>query len=180
MPLSSAGARDWASKSIVFQQALGEGSRGLARDPNKTTNEEVHMNRIAAIALFAGATLMTASSATAQSNAVEVNVPFNFTVNNTFLPAGSYTLGFDPLFPDELIVRDRAKNVKATVFGQRGSLGPWRPGSLIFHQYGGQYFLSAVRVDSGSNGVFLPATKLEEQARKESQKEDLAFIAVNR
>jgi len=138
------------------------------------------MNRIAAIALFAGATLMTASSATAQRNVIEVNVPFNFTVNNTFLPAGSYILGFDPLFPDELIVRDRAKNVKAKVFGQRGSLGPGRPSSLIFHQYGGQYFLSAVRVDSGSNGVFLPATKLEEQARKESQKEDLAFIAVNR
>ena len=138
------------------------------------------MNRIAAIALFAGATLMTASSATAQRNVIEVNVPFNFTVNNTFLPAGSYTLGFDPLFPDELIVRDRAKNVKATVFGQRGSLGPGRPGSLIFHQYGVQYFLSAVRVDSGSNGVFLPATKLEEQARKGSQKEDLAFIAANR
>jgi hypothetical protein len=138
------------------------------------------MNRITAIAHFAGATLMTASSATAQSKVVEVNVPFNFTVNHTFLPAGSYTLGFDLLFPDELIVRDRAKNVKAKVLGQRGSLGPGGPSSLIFHRYGGQYFLSEVRADSGSNGVFLPATKLEERARKGSQREDLAFIAVNR
>ncbi|MGD0801077.1 MAG: hypothetical protein ABR906_07165 [Terracidiphilus sp.] len=137
------------------------------------------MNRIAAIALFVGATLTTASSATAQGQVVEVNVPFNFTVNNTFLPAGSYTLGFDLLLPDMLVIRDRAKGVKARSLGQRGSIGSGRPDSLIFHRYGGQYFLSEVRFDSASNGIFLPDTKLEKQARKVSQKMDLASIAAN-
>jgi len=55
------------------------------------------MNRIAAIALFAAAVLTTADSAAAQSRVIEVNVPFNFTVNNTFLPAGSYTFAFDSM-----------------------------------------------------------------------------------
>ncbi len=137
------------------------------------------MNRIVAIALFAGATLMTASSATAQSNVVEVNVPFSFAINNTFLPAGSYTFGFDLMRPDLLIVRDRAKNVRARDVGQRGSIGPGKTDTLIFHRYGGQYFLCEVRFDSPSNGIFLPPTKLEKQARKVSGKEDLAFIAAH-
>jgi hypothetical protein len=138
------------------------------------------MNRIAAIALFVGATLTTAFSATAQGNTVEANVPFSFTVNNTFLPAGIYTFGFDSSLPDLLIVRDRAKNVKAKGLGQRGSIGAEGPCSLIFHRYGGQYFLSEIRFGSVSDGIFLPAAKLEQQARKASQEEELAFAAVNR
>jgi hypothetical protein len=137
------------------------------------------MNRIAVIALFAATTLMTAASAAAQSNAVEVNVPFNFTVGNTFLPAGSYTFGFDSSFPDVLVVRDRAKNVKARDVGLRGSIGPGRPDVLVFHRVGGQHFLSEVRLDSASNGILLPAKKLEKQARNVSPKEDLASIAAH-
>ena len=57
-----------------------------------------------------------------------------------------------------------------------------RPGKrdvLIFHKYGGQYFLSEVRFDFASNGIFLPATKLERQARKVSGVEDLASVAAH-
>jgi hypothetical protein len=137
------------------------------------------MNRIAAIGLFAGAIFMTASSAAAQSSVVRVNVPFNFTINNTLLPAGSYAFGFDFMHPDMLIVRDRAKNVIATNVGQHGSVGPGKADALIFHRYGGQYFLSEVRFDSAADGIFLPATKLERQARKVNGKEELAFVAAH-
>jgi hypothetical protein len=137
------------------------------------------MNRIAAIALFVIATLMTASSATAQSHVVEGNVPFNFTVNNTSLPAGNYTFSFDSLFPDMLVVRDRTESVKARGLGERGPVGSGKPGTLIFHRYGGQYFLSGVCFNSPSNGIFLPATKSERRAGKVSQKEELAYVAVH-
>jgi hypothetical protein len=137
------------------------------------------MNRIAAIAFFVVATVMTAGSASAQSSVVEVNVPFNFTVNDTLLPAGSYTFGFDSMYPDLLIVRDGTKEVKAKDFGQRGSIGPGRSDALIFHHYGSQYFLSEVRFDSVSNGMFLPATKSEQRARKVNRQE-VVSIAVAR
>jgi hypothetical protein len=55
------------------------------------------MKRIAAIALLATATLMTAGRANAQSDVLKVNVPFNFTVDRTFLPAGNYAFGFDSI-----------------------------------------------------------------------------------
>ena len=137
------------------------------------------MNRITAIALFALATLLTSSSARAQRNLIEVNVPFNFTVNDAFLPAGTYTFGLDSMVPDLLIIRDRKMEVKAKDFGERGSIGPGRPLTLMFHHYGSQYFLSEVRFNSPSNGIFLPAPKSEAQARKANQNEDLAFVAVH-
>ena len=136
------------------------------------------MNRIAAIVLFAGAIFMTANRATGQSSVIRVNVPFSFTINDTSVPAGSYTLGFDLMYPDMLIVRDQANNVIAKHLGQRGLVRPGKNGALIFHRYGGRYFLSEVRFDSASNGIFLPATKLEKQARKMGGKADWAFIAA--
>lgn len=137
------------------------------------------MNRIAAIALFVGATLITAGSAAAQSSVVEANIPFNFTFSDTFLPAGTYTFGFDSMIPDMLIIRDRTRSVKARDYGQCGLIGPGKPHTLIFHRYGSQYFLSEVRFNSASNGVFLPARKLEKQAKKISGKQELASIAAH-
>jgi hypothetical protein len=137
------------------------------------------MNRIAAIALFAGAILMIASSAAAQSNVVEADVPFNFTVNNTLLPAGSYTFGFDLMHPGLLVIRDRTKNVKATDFGQRGAIGRGRLDVLIFHRYGSQYFLSEVHLNSAANGIFLPATKYEKKVEKVGGEENLASVAAH-
>ena len=137
------------------------------------------MNRIAAIALFALATLMTSSSATAQRNVIEVNVPFNFTVNDAFLPAGTYTFGLDSMVPDLLIIRDGMNSVRVRDLGERGSISAGKPRMLIFHHYGSQYFLSEVRFDSASHGISLPAAKSERQARNVSHKEDLAFVAVH-
>jgi hypothetical protein len=135
------------------------------------------MNRIHAIALLVIATLMTAGSANAQSDALKVNVPFNFTLNGAALPAGNYSFVFDSKVRDLLIIRDGANSVKARSLGERGSIGAGKPRTLIFHRYGGQYFLSEVRFNWGSNGVLLPETKLEREAGKVSREEDMAFIA---
>jgi hypothetical protein len=134
------------------------------------------MKRIAAIALFATATLMTAGNASAQSAVLKVDVPFNFTVNSTSLPAGIYTVCFDTMLPDWVVIQDQAKNVRARFWVLRGPFRPGREDRLIFHGYGGEVFLSEVHFDSTWNGVFLPETKLERQARA-SRREELASIA---
>jgi hypothetical protein len=134
------------------------------------------MKRIAAIALLATATLMTAGNASAQSAVLKVDVPFDFTVNNTFLPAGNYTFGFDSMLPNALIVEDRTKTVRARAYILRGSIGAGREDRLVFHRFGGEYFLSGVGFDSALDGVSLPVTKLERQARA-SRREELASIA---
>jgi len=136
------------------------------------------MKYIAAIVLFVGATLMTVNSAMAQSNLVKVNVPFAFTVNNTFLPAGSYLFGFDSASPNLLVIRDRKYEVKAWELGQPGSIGQENPHTLIFHCYDGQYFLSQVRFDSASDAVYLPPARSEKKAISGSRNEELASITV--
>ena len=104
---------------------------------------------------------MTAGSANAQRTVLTVDVPFNFTVNSTFLPAGNYTLGFDSILPNTLDIMDRTKSVRARAYFLRGSIGAGREDRLIFHGYGGEHFLSEVGFDSASDGLFLPETKLE-------------------
>jgi hypothetical protein len=108
---------------------------------------------------------------------LKVDVPFDFTVNGAALRAGNYSFGFDSMVPDLLIIRDGANSVMAKSIGERGAIGAGMPRTLIFHRYGGQYFLSMVRFNSGSNGVFVPETKLEREARKANGQEELAFIA---
>jgi hypothetical protein len=138
------------------------------------------MNRIAAIALFTASALITTGNAAAQSAVIEVNIPFNFTVSSTSLPAGSYTFGFDSLRPDLLVIRDQKMDVKAFDFGERGATSSGKPATLIFHRYGSQYFLSEVHLASVSNGMFLPATKSELRARKGNRQEDLVSISPPR
>lgn len=138
------------------------------------------MNRIAAIALFVAAALITAGNAAAQRGVIEVNVPFSFTVSSTSLPAGSYTFGFDSARPDLLVIRDQKTDLKALDFGQRGATSSGKPATLIFHRYGSHYFLSEVHLDSASNGMFLPATKSERRARKGSRQEDLVYLSAPR
>jgi hypothetical protein len=135
------------------------------------------MNRIAAIALLAIATSMTAGSASAQSAVLKVDVPFEFTVSNILLPAGSYTLGFDPAHPSVLLIEDRTRSVRARAYVERGLIGRGSLHTLTFHRYGGQYFLSEIHLDSASNGVFLPETKLERQAGRAGRTEELASVA---
>jgi hypothetical protein len=135
------------------------------------------MNRIAAIALLAIATSMTAASANAQSPVLKVDVPFSFAIGDTFLPAGSYALGFDPAHPNVLLIEDRTKSVKARAFVERGLIGRGALHTLTFHRYGGQYFLSEIHLNSALEGVLLPETNLERQAGLAGRTEEMASIA---
>jgi len=137
------------------------------------------MNRIAAIALSVAATLMAAGSAMAQNRAVEVTVPFSFTVNNTTLPAGSYSIASDPTHPNTLVVRDRTGSVKAVNVGISDASSIGKTSTLIFHRYGSQYFLSEIRFASANSSLYFPANKQELRARKQLKKEGFESVATS-
>ena len=50
------------------------------------------MNRISAVTLLPVASLETCGRAIAQQPTIKANIPFNFTVGNTWVPAGEYTV----------------------------------------------------------------------------------------
>ena len=91
----------------------------------------------------------TALTALAEDN-VQVNVPFDFSVRGTTLPAGSYTIQRVRENDPTLLAIRAADGRQVLAFTTTG-LGSTTlsAGSLIFHRYGASYFLSEVNTATG-------------------------------
>lgn len=142
------------------------------------------MKRIAAIALFVLASLITAGTAKAQDHAVQATVPFNFTVSGSIVPAGTYTIRSSATSPNVLNVTAREKSIHILVMGQTDSSDPGTDNKLVFHKYGNQYFLSEIRSGASSMNIHFPTSKLEKRARQQRQEaglrvNDNVLIALN-
>jgi hypothetical protein len=126
------------------------------------------MKRITAITLFAFASILGAGAAVAQDRGVQANVPFDFTVGNKLLPAGTYTI--TPASEGVIAIQNRDKHVlilsAALPDGKEAKNG----GELVFDRYADQYFLREILCDAAAMNVELPATKAEKQARMQEAK----------
>ena len=123
------------------------------------------MNRIATFALFVAATFITVGNASAQ-NQVKVNVPFSFTVGNSTMPAGSYTIKSDFGSRDLIYLTNWGANTKSMAFAVPEQGNPKDTNKLVFHRVGDQYFLSEIRCEDASMNVHFPVTKAEKRARQ--------------
>lgn len=92
------------------------------------------------------------------------NVPFDFTVGQTQLPAGTYDIS--PLAHGAIVIRDgkTAKSV-ASIFRWEDARKGDSATKLVFHKYGDKYFLSQVARGNGNGVMQLPTSKLEEEVR---------------
>jgi hypothetical protein len=121
------------------------------------------MKRITAIALLAIANFAMAGTSFAQSKGVQANVPFDFTVHNTLLPAGTYRLEMESA--GVVAIRNHDKPIAMlTLVDGDGNKSP-NGGKLIFHKIGDQYFLSEILCDSASMNVTVPRSKTEKRAQ---------------
>ena len=93
-----------------------------------------------------------------------VTVPFDFTVGQTQMPAGSYVIS--PLTQAAIMIRDdkTAKGVYTLFNSEKASRGDSNP-KLVFHRYGDKYFLSQVSRGKGNAVMQLPTSKLEKEAQ---------------
>jgi hypothetical protein len=121
------------------------------------------MKRITAIALLAIASFAMAGNSFAQSNGLKANVPFDFTVANKLLPAGTYTLHRASTWVIEIRNDDKPIAV-LTIANQDGNTSP-NGGKLVFHKYGDQYFLSEILSDWETMNVRVPRSKAETRVR---------------
>jgi hypothetical protein len=93
----------------------------------------------------------------------KATIPFDFTVGQTRMPAGTYEIS--PLAHAAISIRDTktAKSV-LTLFNWSGARSEDSTPKLVFHKYGDKYFLSLV--SRGSEGAMqLPTSKLEQEVR---------------
>jgi hypothetical protein len=116
------------------------------------------MKRFTAIAILAIANLALAGTSFAQSNGVRANVPFDFTVGNKLLPAGTYTIKNES--SQTIVIRNHDKPIAVLSLVKADGKRSPNGGKLLFHNYGGQYFLSEILCDEEDmNLAITPSTK---------------------
>jgi hypothetical protein len=123
------------------------------------------MKRIAAIALLAIANFAMAGTSFAQSNVVRVNIPFVFTVGNQLLPAGTYTIRTES---ERLIaIKSHDKPIGMFTLVDRNAAKAPSGGTLKFHKYGDQYFLSEILCGWADINVTVPRSSTEKMVRQQ-------------
>ncbi len=140
------------------------------------------MKRMTAIAFFALATLVTAGSAVAQEQAVKANVPFDFAVGNTTVPAGTYTIS-SAIPGDSHVIMLRNHTGKVTIMATAFADGQQsQTGKLVFDKRGDQYFLREILCASVGMNLELPVSKAEKSVQRQEAslpRNDQVFIALN-
>ena len=123
------------------------------------------MKRTTAIALLAIANFAISGTSFAQSNGVRATVPFDFTVGSKLLPSGTYTIA--PLSGNStvIVIRSHDKAFAALSLVHQDDNKSPNGGKLLFHKYGGQYFLSEILCDRADMNVELPTSKREKTAQ---------------
>lgn len=127
------------------------------------------MKRITAVAFFTLASILGVGSAFAQMQvkAVRATVPFDFTVENQQLPAGTYSIA---RATDGTIQIQNSKGhlVAIALASPNGSRSTGC--ALNFDRRDDQYFMRGVLCQSSAISINLPASKLEKRARLEEAK----------
>jgi hypothetical protein len=97
----------------------------------------------------------------AQTTVLSANVPFAFSVEQSQLPAGDYSVRE---------VGDRATLVQAKdgsshVMGLYSNAGPARSNEskLVFHKIGDRYFLTEIWTSTSNQGLHVPESRLEKE-----------------
>ena len=126
------------------------------------------MKRITALALLSIASLATTIGALAQQPGMKANIPFDFTVGNTKLPAGEYIVTSPT---DQVIwLRSADNSSSATAVSLHSNAEPGSQSKLVFLQYGNRYFLHRILSASYSSmDLDIVTGKAEKEARSEAR-----------
>ncbi|HEV7398342.1 MAG TPA: hypothetical protein VGN86_17655 [Pyrinomonadaceae bacterium] len=127
--------------------------------------------------------IVTAGTVSAQSTRNRIDIPFNFTVGQHSLPAGTYTV--EPLKRDSRnvwMLQNKAGNVNILFI----TIPVWNGKTqgdtrLVFNKYEGRNFLAQIWSAGESSGRELLRTKWERQVAKNGvQPEQVAVISESR
>jgi hypothetical protein len=121
------------------------------------------MKHITTIAFVALASILSAGKVLAQSHEVRSAVPFDFTVGDKLLPAGTYSIL--PISEGIIVIRNRETHVAVLAPAFADSNRSTNGGKLVFNKYASQYFLKEILCESAAMNVNLPSTKAEKRAR---------------
>jgi hypothetical protein len=107
--------------------------------------------------------LLISVPTSAQTIAI-ATIPFDFTVGQTQMPAGTYEIS--PLARATIVIRDsKTSKSVATLFRPEQARSGDSTSKLVFNRYGDKYFLSQVKRGFGGGVMQLPTSKLEREVQ---------------
>lgn len=121
------------------------------------------MKKLSAIAFFAIANLAMAGNSFAQTNGVKANIPFDFTVGQQLLPAGTYVI--QQVQDHVIAIRNLDKPMQIMGLTLPDSSAARGDSKLVFNRYGDQYFLSKVLANEADMDLRIPTSKLERRVQ---------------
>jgi hypothetical protein len=135
---------------------------------------DTKMKTLKTIILSVGAVaLLSASGLYAQTKAT-ANIPFDFSVQNTTLPAGEYTMSTSH---DVMWIRNVETNKAILVLAPESPYKGAQDKNVVrFHRIGDRYFLAEVKTD-GVRGHLAPS-KLERELTAEGGGQPMAAVIV--
>jgi hypothetical protein len=104
-----------------------------------------------------------AGNSYAQDHVVKANIPFDFTVGQQLLPAGTYVI--QQIQDSVITVRNVNKPIQILGVTQQDSGKARGDCKLLFNRYGDQYFLSKILADQAGMDLRLPTSKVERKAQ---------------
>lgn len=131
--------------------------------------------------LFTAALALLVTTASAQTVRLKANVPFSFVVNRATLPAGEYSV--ESMDDQGIVLAIRGSNTKTTNLVKSNACASLKASSqtkLIFHRYGGRYFLNQVWVEGNNLGRELPPSPREKEVAKDFSVQEVALMAARR
>jgi hypothetical protein len=110
--------------------------------------------------------------------AIKAQVPFEFIVNGSILPAGECVIEARGDGQTYLMVSSGGHDVFALPNATE-SLSVSPETKLVFHRYGDRYFLSSISRQGNNRGYALPAGKAEKELRaQKSAERDVMLVAA--
>ena len=145
------------------------------------------MNKVVAkgfakLGLLAVVTII-AVSAPAKAQSLEyrltANIPFDFSIADKKLPAGKYVVSRAQQSAGDLLVQIKSADGNETVSRLTipvVTLNAMSKGSLVFHKYGDEYFLSEIWPAGGLTGRELPKSRTERDLARKAQNNQIAAM----
>ena len=134
--------------------------------------------------MLLSAIVLLASGAKAQTlgTRLRANIPFDFNISDTKLPAGEYTVGRAIHRLDDMVVsvNDLEGNSKAIRLSNAAvTVNPHNKSLLVFRRYGDQYFLFQVWPAGATVGREFPKSKKEREVQKQLARNSAGGVAEN-
>jgi hypothetical protein len=123
--------------------------------------------------------VLTSTTVQAQTTNLRANIPFEFRIGETRLPAGEYSI--QPA-PGVLIVKEQSGDHKAAILFTTGEfrLDPLKTGEVEFNRYGDTYFLARIWLPDNQLGRAVIKTPREKELAAEAGIIQKVGIALQR